>query len=267
MKVLTTDAIQDPTRVEARVRREVAMRKHQHEKMNTERKLTDEQRREKVETKKVDEEKKGIIGAVFKYVFFFSANAHSPLIIPLFFIFAFRVKNLSDKSHQFKVRKNAEQLNLTGVCIFNPQFNVIYVEGAPKFIKNYKRLMLHRIAWTEPARPRGGEDVELENPESGAEGNGTAGADDGATGAGGTADPKGKGKAKADGEGAEEGSAGSLEDNKCWLIWEGMLRERTFTGFRARSCPTERDAKELLGDIKSYWDMAKNWKGEEEELF
>ena len=68
MKVLTSDAVQDPTRVEARVRREVAMRRHTHEKMNAERKLTAEQRREKVETKKADEEKRGIFGAVFKYV-------------------------------------------------------------------------------------------------------------------------------------------------------------------------------------------------------
>ena len=68
MKVLTSDAVQDPTRVEARVRREVAMRKHQHEKMNTERKLDDEQRKEKVENKKLEEEKKGIYGAVFKCV-------------------------------------------------------------------------------------------------------------------------------------------------------------------------------------------------------
>lgn len=72
MKVLTSDAVQDPTRVEARVRREVAMRKHTHEKMNAERKLTDEQRREKIETKKGEEEKKGIYGAVFKFVFFLS---------------------------------------------------------------------------------------------------------------------------------------------------------------------------------------------------
>ena len=70
MKVLTSDAVQDPTRVEARVRREVAMRKHTHEKMNAERKLTDEQRREKIETKKAEEEKKGIYGAVYKLVFF-----------------------------------------------------------------------------------------------------------------------------------------------------------------------------------------------------
>ena len=67
MKVLTSDAVQDPTRVEARVRREVAMRRHNHEKMNTERKLTDEQRREKVEAKKIEEERKGLVAAIFKY--------------------------------------------------------------------------------------------------------------------------------------------------------------------------------------------------------
>lgn len=74
MKVLTSDAVQDPTKVEARVRREVAMRKVAHEKMNEGRKLTDEQRREKIENKKVEEEKKGLFGAVFKYVFFASAG-------------------------------------------------------------------------------------------------------------------------------------------------------------------------------------------------
>ena len=66
MKVLTSDAVQDPTRVEAKVRREVAMRRHNHEKMNAERKLTDEQRREKIENKKHEEEKRGLVGAVFK---------------------------------------------------------------------------------------------------------------------------------------------------------------------------------------------------------
>ena len=69
MKVLTSDAVQDPTKVEARVRREVAMRKHQHDKMNAERKLTDDQRKEKIETKKIEEERKGLVGAAFKYVF------------------------------------------------------------------------------------------------------------------------------------------------------------------------------------------------------
>ena len=65
------------------------------------------------------------------------------------------------------MRKNAEQRNLTGVCIFNPGFSMVYVEGAAKFIRKYKRLMLHRIAWTEAARERGEEDVELDDDDDG----------------------------------------------------------------------------------------------------
>ncbi|KAG6853010.1 hypothetical protein C0991_007493 [Blastosporella zonata] len=225
MKVLTSDAIQDPTRVEARVRREVAQRKHGHEKMNAERKLTDEQRREKKETKKAEQEKKGIYGACFK------------------------IKVLSDPAHQFKVRKNAEQLALTGVTIFNPQFNMVYVEGSSKAIKNYKRLLLNRVAWTEAARPRGADDVELQDPNSDAEG-----------------EPK-TSTTPAEGEG-EGASRPSLEDNKCFLVWEGQLRDRAFSAFKGRSCPTDRDAKEVLGEkLKGYWDQAKNWRPEEEELF
>jgi hypothetical protein len=85
MKVLTSDAVQDPTKVEAKVRREVAMRKHGHEKMNQERKLTDDQRREKIENKKADEEKRGIFGAVFKYVFAFHVLNAFYLVIKNYF--------------------------------------------------------------------------------------------------------------------------------------------------------------------------------------
>ncbi|KAG6877207.1 hypothetical protein C0993_009399 [Termitomyces sp. T159_Od127] len=225
MKVLTSDAVQDPTRVEARVRREVAQRKHTHEKMNAERKLTDEQRREKKEAKKAEQEKRGIYGACFKVIV------------------------LSDPAHQFKVRKNAEQLSLTGVTIFNPQFSMVYVEGSNKAIKTYKRLMLHRIAWTEAARPRGAEDVELAEPDGDAEGGASTPA--------------------LDAQKGEEGEGGpSLEDNRCFLVWEGQLRDRAFTSFKGKSCPTDRDAKEVLGEkLKGYWDQAKNWRPEEEELF
>ena len=126
MKVLTSDAVQDPTRVEARVRREVAMRKHQHEKMNAERKLTDEQRREKIETKMIEEEKKGLVGAIYKYVVSCNSLLCQKLTVHD------RVKTLSDPSHRFKVRKNAEQLKLTGIVIYHPQFSMVYVEGDRK---------------------------------------------------------------------------------------------------------------------------------------
>ncbi|KAJ4468294.1 pre-mRNA processing factor 3-domain-containing protein [Lentinula aciculospora] len=230
MKVLTSDAIQDPTRVEAKVRREVAMRKHQHEKTNSERKLTDDQRREKVEIKKVDEEKRGIYGAVFK------------------------ILTLHDPSHQFKVRKNAEQLNLTGVCIFNPHFSLVYVEGAAKFIRNYKRLMLVRIAWTEEARARGEAEVVVQgeggpSPESEP--------DTGIT----TTDPSTTTTVPV-----PTTNHPSLSSNKCFLIWEGLLKDRSFSSFKAKSCPTDGAAKEVLGEkLRGYWDVARNWKVEEEE--
>ena len=119
-------------------------------------------------------------------------------------------------------------------------------------MKNYKRLMLHRVAWTEAARSRGGE-VELENPDSDVEGG-----DEEAR------RPAMAAKGKKETEGEEK----SLEDNKCFLIWEGALRDREFNGFRAKSCPTDRDAKEFLGEkLKGYWDVAKNWKPEDEELY
>lgn len=221
MKVLTSDAVQDPTRVEARVRREVAMRKHTHDKMNAERKLTDEQRREKFETKKVEEDKKGIYGAVFK------------------------VSTLSDPAHRFKVRKNAEQFHLSGLAIFNPAFSMVYVEGAAKFMRSYKRLMLHRIAWTEAARARGEEEVELAEDEEGEGGEGS-----------------GTGKERA-GPSSEEVS---LEGNRCDMVWEGPIRERAFTNFRPKSCPTDSAARDALGTkLMGYWDMAKNFKPEDEE--
>lgn len=168
-----------------------------------------------------------------------------------------RVLNLSDPSHQFKVRKNADQLNLTGLCIFNPNFSLVYVEGASKYMRNYKRLMLHRIQWTEAARPRGGEDVELEDPDSEAEGEGSK------------SDKKPTAtQAEGDSSTAQEDKAKSLENNKCILIWQGELRDREFSAFKARSCPTDRDAREVLGEkLRGYWDVARGWKDEDEEIF
>lgn len=161
-----------------------------------------------------------------------------------------RVKVLSDPAHRFKVRKNAEQLNLTGVCIFHPSFNMVYVEGASKFIKNYKRLMLHRIAWTEAARARGTEEVEVDN--------------DG--GAGESSERTNSATVVTGEDGAQQ--VVSLEDNRCDLVWEGQLRERAFTSFKPKTCPTDAAAREVLGSkIDSYWDQTKNFKPEEEELF
>lgn len=66
MKVLTSDAVQDPTKVEAKVRRDVQNRADKHEQDNQSRKLTVEQRQEKEYQKVLAKERKGIYATVYK---------------------------------------------------------------------------------------------------------------------------------------------------------------------------------------------------------
>ncbi|KAG5437995.1 hypothetical protein PCANB_000342 [Pneumocystis canis] len=124
MKVLTSEAIKDPTRVEAMVRRQVAERKEKHEQENNRRKLTPSQKREKLDMKKAENASRGIYCTVF------------------------RIEYLSHGQHKFKINKNAEQHSLTGVTILHPKFNLVIVEGGSKGIKRFKDLMLRRIDWT-----------------------------------------------------------------------------------------------------------------------
>ena len=44
---------------------------------------------------------------------------------------------------------NAAQYNLTGCAIMTPHHNIVVVEGGPKNMRKYKRLMLQRIKWDE----------------------------------------------------------------------------------------------------------------------
>ncbi|KAG9093263.1 hypothetical protein FS749_014733 [Ceratobasidium sp. UAMH 11750] len=60
----------------------------------------------------------------------------------------------------------------------------------------------------------------------------------------------------------QDGETGpvSLEDNRCDLVFEGPLRERTFQSFKPKRCPTDSMAKEALGaKASSYWDTAKTF--------
>lgn len=61
----------------------------------------------------------------------------------------FRVNDLSHPQHKFKVDKNANQYNLSGVAIEYSGMNLVVVEGGPKGLKHYKALMLRRIDWSD----------------------------------------------------------------------------------------------------------------------
>lgn len=162
MSVLTNEAIANPTLVEARVRAEVAARRRTHEANNAERKLTREQRAEKLVAK---EER--------------HRTEHGT------YMAAFRTRcPLTDPRQRFKVAKNAQQLHLGGIAVsvrvrkpdpnaanalpLSPTggFSVIIVQGSQTAINKYSRLLLNRINWTESAPPREEpeeDDVEMED--------------------------------------------------------------------------------------------------------
>ena len=42
---------------------------------------------------------------------------------------------------------NAQQFHLTGCVMLYQDVNLVVVEGGPKGLKKFKRLMMHRIKW------------------------------------------------------------------------------------------------------------------------
>lgn len=130
MRVLGDAAVKDPTAVEARVNREIAERYETHMNTNEERKLTKDQRHEKLQENQQKDADKGI------------------------YLLVFKINTLANGQHRFKIGINAEELALTGTCILNPKFNLVIVEGGEWSITKYKKLMLNRIDWTENAPSR-----------------------------------------------------------------------------------------------------------------
>lgn len=109
MRVLGTEAVQDPTKVEAHVRAQMAKRQKAHEEANAARKLTAEQRKAKKVKKLKEDVSQGVHIAVY------------------------RVRNLSNPAKKFKIEANAGQLYLTGVVVLHKDVNVVVVEGGEAF--------------------------------------------------------------------------------------------------------------------------------------
>ena len=129
MRVLGEDAVKDPTAVEAKVNREIAERAQKHNQMNEDRKLTKEEKHEKLEQKKAQDAAKGVYLTVYK------------------------IDSLANGRHLFKVCKNAEQMSGTGICLSSPAFSLVFFESGEHSVKTYKKLMLNRIDWTENSIP------------------------------------------------------------------------------------------------------------------
>lgn len=134
MSVLTNEAIKDPTAVEQKVRQEVEERLQTHLQANEARKLTKEQRHEKIHQKNLKQLDKGLFTCIF------------------------RIDKLVNPQHLYKVDINAKQLELMGICLINEQFSMVVVEGSFKNIQFYKKLLLKRINWHENTIPKNAPD-------------------------------------------------------------------------------------------------------------
>ncbi|KAG1368824.1 putative protein RDM16 [Cocos nucifera] len=124
MKVLGSEATQDPTKLEMEIRSAAAEREQAHVDRNIARKLTPAERREKKERK-----------------LFECPNTLETLVS------VYKIKDLSHLQTRFKVDVNAQENRLTGCAVISDGISVVVVEGGRKPIKRYGKLMLKRINW------------------------------------------------------------------------------------------------------------------------
>lgn len=219
MRVLGEQAVKDPTAVEARVNREIAQRQHDHEEANEDRKLTKEQRAEKLAAQQAADEAKGVKVCVF------------------------RVENLSSGKHRYQVDINAKQNNLLGIVVLHPTMNLIIVEGGAHSMKNYKKLMLNRIKWSENTLPLSATTpTTFTGPADGKESKQSNARDS-------WLNPM-----------TDDGGLKDLSENRCQLVWEGEERAKKFNRWYSRVCETDGEAREVLrrSGMENMWTLARS---------
>lgn len=137
-RVLGTQSVQEPSKVEAEIRAQAQARHEAHLLANAARSV--EAREQRLRDREMGrEEALAVQTAVF------------------------RVADLRAPQWRFKVIKNAQQLELTGCALLFDRrpgedvgpaaFSLVIVEGSLTAIRRYKRLMLERIKWNEPPAP------------------------------------------------------------------------------------------------------------------
>ena len=206
MRVMGEQAIADPTAMEMKVEAQIQQRHDDHVTANEERKLSKEQRLAKLTANQEKDAQKALYLCVFK------------------------INTLASGKHRYQIDIHGKQHALTGITLFNPELNLVVIEGGGHAIKEFKKLMLHRIKWQENALPT---EKQAEKQAS---------------------EPQWL--KSIDGQGnAKDHSA-----NKCILIFEGEIKQRSFHKWGSRVCETAGEARETLGRAKldSLWALAKS---------
>lgn len=136
MKVLGSEATQDPTKLEMEIRSAAAEREQAHIDRNIARKLTPDERREKKERK-----------------LFEDPNNTLETIVSVY-----KINDLSHPQTRFKVDVNAQENRMTGCAVISDGISVVAVEGGKKSVKRYGKLMLRRIDWAAAVKKEEDED-------------------------------------------------------------------------------------------------------------
>ncbi|KAK4353678.1 hypothetical protein RND71_025872 [Anisodus tanguticus] len=142
MKVLGSEATQDPTKLEKEIRSAAAKREQAHIDRNIARKLTPDERREKKERKLFDD----------------------PNIALETIVSVYRINDLSHPQSRFKVDVNDQENRMTGCAVISEGISVVVVEGGKKSIKRNGKLMLRRIDWTAVVTKEDDEDEDEDKP-------------------------------------------------------------------------------------------------------
>lgn len=123
MRVLTNEAVQDPTQIEMKVRSEMDQRQANHDARNEARKLSKEERWAKKKRKLLEDAAKEMHCALFK------------------------LKHLESQKIRSKLDHVAQDCLLSGSIVLAKDMVLVIVEGGIKSIRKYKKLMANRIRW------------------------------------------------------------------------------------------------------------------------
>ncbi|KAI3632145.1 hypothetical protein MIR68_009981 [Amoeboaphelidium protococcarum] len=115
----------EPTAIELHVMKQVKERLEKHQRLNEERKLTQDQRRLKLVYRNSDDTNHGAVINVF--VIFRDLSLHP--------------------KNRFKIRASAQDYHLRGLCLQCDGYALLVVEGGQRTLSKFRNVILNRLNW------------------------------------------------------------------------------------------------------------------------
>lgn len=217
---LLMDSVADPTALEYMIKQQVADRKQKHIDDNKARQLTAEQKKQKFINKYTEDT--SIYTTVHVY----------------------RIPPFNSNKIKFQLSINAQQYRLTGICIRfagddneNNHTNTtttttatshhcIIVEGGPRAMKRFHRLLTHRIQWISTNDNNDTVHHQVNDSDI------------------------------SDDDDSSAGISSAVQ-----LVWSGSVSKPSFIKFTIEQCRNEYSARKLLEryNVEHYYQMVKNY--------